>query len=463
MNVTPPPSAPVPVSSSAPAAPAPGPASPAQTASHVSSGHAMHAFARELFPICRSITGPGLRETLARIGQRVPLTVHEVPSGTPVLDWEVPMEWTIRQGWLKAPDGRVLADFSRSNLQVVNYSAPVHARMPLAELRPHLHSLPERPTWIPYRTSYYKRDWGFCLPHAVVESLGPGDYEVFIDSTLEPGSLSYGECVIPGESSDEVLVSCHACHPSLANDNLSGLVVATWLAMSVASRPHRLTYRFVFIPGTIGSITWLARNPEAVQRVRHGLLLTCCGDAGAFTYKKSRRGDAVVDRAAAHVLRGNGQQSRIIDFFPYGYDERQYCSPGYNLPLGCLMRTPHGEFPEYHTSADNLDLITPGALEESLRTAGAILEVLDANRRYRSLNPCGEPQLGRRGLYRQTGGDKHLAELQMAYLWVLNLADGEHDLLAMAERASLPFQILARAADDLLRVGLLEETKRHDA
>lgn len=458
MNLPPPPAA-APNSSDAVAQSSVAPPSSSGATPPPGAGHAMHAFARELFPICRSITGLGLRETLRRIGQRVPLTVHEVPSGTRVHDWEVPLEWTIRAGWLKAPDGRVLADFSRSNLQVVNYSAPVHAKIPLADLRPHLHSLPERPTWVPYRTSYYKRDWGFCLPHAIVATLGPGEYEAFIDSSLEPGSLSYGECVIPGESPDEVLVSCHACHPSLANDNLSGLVVATWLAMALAARPHRLTYRFVFVPGTIGSIAWLARNPETVKRIRHGLLLTCCGDPGAFTYKRSRRGDAVVDRAAAHVLRPRAPHARLIDFFPYGYDERQYCSPGYNLPVGCLMRTPHGEYPEYHTSADNLDLITPGALEESLQTALAVLAIVDGNRRLRSLNPFGEPQLGRRGLYRATGGDKAIAELQMAYLWVLNLADGEHDLLDVADRAAIAFPTIARAAEDLQRVGLVEELR----
>lgn len=418
----------------------------------------MHAFARELYPICRSITGDGVRETLASIGTRIPLTRHEVPSGTAVLDWEVPPEWSIRSGWLKGPDGRLVADFAESNLHVLNYSEPVHRRLSLEELRPHLHTSPEHPDWIPYRTSYYTRTWGFCLPHRVLESLPAGTYEACIDATLAPGSLSYAECLLPGASSDTVLVSCHTCHPSLANDNLAGIAVATWLAERLARQDRRLTYRFVFAPGTIGSLTWLARNGDTVADVRHGLLLTCCGDPGAFTWKKSRRGDTMVDRAAAHILRIQERPHRVIDFFPYGYDERQYCSPGYNLPLGCLMRTPHGEYPEYHTSADNLDLITPEALRETLEVALGIVDVLERNRVVRNLQPCGEPQLGRRGLYRTTGGDRAQAALQMAYLWVLNLADGAHDLLAIAERSGLPFPLIASATDDLQRVRLLEES-----
>lgn len=420
-------------------------------------GVAMHAFARDLFPLSRSITGDGLRQTLRMIGARIPLQTMEIPTGTRVLDWEIPAEWNLRRAWLKDPTGRIVADTQVSTLHVVNYSEPVHARLDLADLRPHLHSLPEHPDWIPYRTSYYKRTWGFCLRHRELESLGAGEYEVFIDSTLARGALSIGECVLQGSEREEVLISCHTCHPSLANDNLSGIAVATWLAAWLAGRERRLTYRFVFAPGTIGSIAWLATHPDEVRQVRHGLLLTCCGDPGAFTWKKSRRGSAVVDRAAAHVLRTLGHPHRLIDFFPYGYDERQYCSPGYNLPLGCLMRTPHGEYPEYHTSADDLGLISAPALGESLDVAAEIVRILETNRRVRSLNPLGEPQLGRRGLYRPGGGERTLADLQMAYLWVMNLADGEHDLLAMAERSQLPYRLIARAAEDLTRVQLLED------
>lgn len=417
----------------------------------------MHDFARELFPICRSITGEGVRQTLHRIATLIPLQLHEVPSGTKVFDWEVPREWNIRAAWIKAPDGRVVVDFAEHNLHVVNYSVPVRQRLSLAELRPHLFSLPEHPDWIPYRTSYYKETWGFCLADRVLQSLPAGEYEVCIDSTLAPGSLTYGECVLTGTSADEVLVTAHSCHPSLANDNLAGIAVAVWLARALGAVPHRLTYRFIFAPGTIGSLTWLARHEAVVPRIKHGLLFTCAGDRGGVTYKKSRRGNALVDRAAAHVLRTSGRAHRVIDFFPYGYDERQYCSPGFNLALGCVMRTPHGEYPEYHTSADNLDLVAPESLDDTLRVALEIIDVLENDRLVRSLNPKGEPQLGRRGLYKAIGGDRALADLQMAYLWVMNLADGEHRLLDMAERASLPFATIRQAAADLERVKLVEE------
>jgi aminopeptidase-like protein len=422
-------------------------------------GRTMHEFARALFPICRSITGDGIRHTLGEISRRIPVVLHEVPSGTRAFDWEVPREWNIRSAWIKDPAGRVIVDFAANNLHVVNYSAPVHVRMSLEELRPRLFSLPEHPDLIPYRTSYYKETWGFCLTHRLLNSLQEGQYEVFIDSTLAPGSLTYGECVLPGGSGDEVLVSAHACHPSLANDNLAGLAVATTLAAVLASTPHRLTYRFVFIPGTIGSLTWLSRNEHVVPRIKHGLLLTCAGDRGGITYKRSRRGNALVDRAAAHILRTSGRAHRVIDFFPYGYDERQYCSPGFNIPLGCLMRTPHGEYPEYHTSADNLDFIAPEAMEDTLRVALEIVDVLENDRLVRSLNPKGEPQLGKRGLYRAVGGDRAMADLQMAYLWVMNLADGEHRLFDMAERAALPFATIRQAAADLQRVGLIDEVQ----
>ncbi len=259
----------------------------------------------------------------------------------------------------RTPDGKRVVDFQQCNLHVMNYSVPVHATMPLSELKPHLFTIPEHPDWIPYRTSYYKEDWGFCLSHNQMLALEDGEYEVCIDSTLEDGHLTYGECYLAGRSSDEVLISCHACHPSLANDNLSGLTVATFLAQFLSGRDLRYSYRFLFIPGTIGAITWLARNRETAGRIRHGLVLTCIGDAGGFHYKKSRRGNAEIDRAAAHVLRHSGESAEILEFSPYGYDERQYCSPGFNLPVGCLMRSVWGSFPEYHTSADNLDFIRP--------------------------------------------------------------------------------------------------------
>ena len=416
-------------------------------------GSQLHLLAAELYPVCRSISGDGLRATLAAIQKRIPLQTVEIPTGTTVFDWIVPKEWNIRDAYIRRPGGPRLVDFQACNLHVLNYSAPVHATLPLSDLRPHLFTLPDRPDWIPYRTSYYERKWGFCLSHNQMLSLEDGDYEVCIDSSLEDGWLTYGECLLPGLSTDEILISCHVCHPSLANDNLSGLVVATFLAQALAEREHHYSYRFLFLPGTIGSITWLAHNPKAAGRIRHGLVLTCIGDAGGFHYKKSRQGNAEIDRAAAQVLRHCGEPAEILEFSPYGYDERQYCSPGFNLPVGCLMRSVWGKFPEYHTSADNLDFILPEQLARSLRVCAGILDVHENNRRYINLNPFCEPQLGRRNLYRSIGGDT--PGIEIARLWLLNFSDGEHSLLDIAERSGLPFFEIADAATQLLESGLL--------
>ncbi|HEY5892213.1 MAG TPA: DUF4910 domain-containing protein [Chthoniobacterales bacterium] len=406
-------------------------------------GREMHSFASLLYPWCRSITGDGFRDTLYAVIKRIPIELHEVPSGTQVFDWTIPDEWNIRDAFIKNDHGERVVDFRNHNLHVVNYSVPVDRRMSLAELRLHLHSIPEKPDWIPYRTTYYKKAWGFCLSHRQLTALPNGEYHVVIDSTLKPGHLTYGELFLPGQMEDEVLISVHCCHPSLANDNLSGIVVATRLAQELRRIDLRYSYRFLFVPGTIGSITWLSRNEKIATRIAHGLVLTCLGDPGGFTYKKSRRGDAEIDRAAAQVLRWSKEPHRIVDFVPYGYDERQYCSPGFNLPIGCFMRSPHGEFPEYHTSGDDLDFVQPEALGDSLVKLLQIIDVLEGNYRYVSLNPKGEPQLGRRGLYGAIG------EQVMAMLWTLNLADGSHSLLDIAERSNIPFSTLKTAASKL--------------
>ena len=419
-------------------------------------GDRLHELVAEIYPIARSLTGDGVRETLRILGERIDIDVTEVPTGTPVLDWTVPREWNIRDAYIKDPAGRRVVDFGESNLHVVGYSVPVNATLSLEELQPHLHSLPAQPELIPYRTSYYKETWGFCLAHSRREQLEEGPYEVCIDSTLADGALTYGECLVPGESDEEVLIYSHVCHPSLANDNCSSLAIATFLAQRLGSEQRRLSYRFLFAPGTIGSITWLARNPEAVARTRHGLVLACTGDAGNSTYKRSRRDSAEIDRAVLHVLSQAAGGHRSEAFSPYGYDERQFCSPGFNLPVGCLMRTPHGEFPEYHTSADDLELVRPGALADTYEKLVDICHLLDRNRVHRNLAPFGEPQLGRRGLYGTLGGGTEGRDAQMALLWVLNLSDGEHDLLAIAERAGLPFATVSAAADALLASELLD-------
>lgn len=417
----------------------------------------MHALVRRLYPICRSITGDGVRRTLEIISEYLPLKVREVPTGTRVLDWTVPKEWNIRDAYIADASGNRVVDFAASNLHVVGYSIPVSATMSLGELREHLHTLPEHPTWIPYRTSYYAPTWGFCLAQEALDALPDGDYEVCIDSTLEDGSLTYGEYVVPGETTDEVIISCHICHPSLANDNLAGIAVACWLARELAQGSPRYTYRFLFAPGTIGSITWLARNAERVERVKHGLVLACAGDRGDLTYKRSRRGDAEIDRVLEHVLAESDRTHRIVDFTPYGYDERQFCSPGFNLGVGSLTRTPYAGYPEYHTSADNPDFVSPEAMEDTLATCRAAFAVLDRNRRYVNQSPYGEPQLGRRGLYDSLGGRSDAKTAQLAMLWVLNLSDGEHSLLDIAERAGLSFDAIADAAAALCGAGLLKD------
>jgi aminopeptidase-like protein len=427
----------------------------AASADHESAGRSAYELIAELYPICRSITGNGLRRTLDIIGKRLPLERHEVPTGTPVFDWTVPREWNVSDAWVADASGRRVVDFQRSSLHVVNYSAPIRTRMSLEELRPHLHTLPEYPDWTPYRTSYYREAWGFCLAEREYRALADGEYEVCIDTSLTDGHLSYGEYVLPGRTGEEVLISCHTCHPSLANDNLSGIAVAVALAEQLQAVSRRFTYRFVFAPGTIGAITWLARNEDAVGSIRHGLVLACLGDAGGFTYKRSRRGDAEIDRAVAHVLGHTG--GRVIDFVPYGYDERQYCSPGFNLPVGSFSRTPHGEFPEYHTSADDLDFVLPSSLAGSFGRLLEVLALLEGNRRLRNTNPKCEPQLGKRGLYRLTGGHKDTRQVELAMLWVLNQSDGDHTLLDVAERSGMPFATVAAAARALEDCGLLEE------
>lgn len=408
-----------------------------------------------LYPICRSITGDGLRQSLRLLQRLVPLELNEVPTGTQVFDWTVPKEWNIRDAYLKNSAGARVVDFQRSNLHILNYSVPVRRKMSLTELKPHLFTLPENPDWIPYRTSYYRETWGFCLSHRQLEELEDQEYEVCIDATLEPGHLTYGEYRIQGATDDEVLISCHSCHPSLCNDNLSGMATAARLARFLEGVSLRYSYRFLWIPGTIGSITWLARNEPILPLIRHGLVLSCVGDSGPFTYKRSRHGNAEVDRAVEQVLRHSGHEFQVLDFTPYGYDERQYCSPGINLPVGCFMRTPNGRYPQYHTSADDLTLVTPSSLGESLLQLLRIVQILEENGRYENLKPKCEPQLGRRGLYRQTGGSKDAAVSELAMLWVLNLSDGRHDLLDIAIRSGLPFDQISQAAEALRKANLL--------
>jgi len=423
-------------------------------------GGEMHEFIAALYPICRSITGNGVRTTLEQIKRYIPLTVHEVPSGTRVFDWTVPKEWNITDAYIKNADGKKIVDFHRCNLHVVNYSVPVKKKLPLAELKSHLFTLPAHPQWVPYRTSYYSESWGFCLSHEQFLQLSDGEYEVCIDTSLEDGSLTYGEYLIRGETSDEVLISCHICHPSLCNDNLSGIAVSTMLAKMLSQGTHRYSYRFLFVPGTIGAITWLWANEPQVTAIKHGFVLAGVGDRGPLTYKRSRQGTAEIDRVFAHVLSRSENKYEIVEFSPYGYDERQFCSPGFNLPVGCVMRTPFGHYPEYHTSADNLSFIHPQALVDSLTTCLEVCSVLESNRTYVNLNPKCEPQLGKRGLYRSVGGTPPPDGVDgLVLLWVLNLSDGKHSLLDIAERAGCRFTDVNEAVKLLVKHGLLRECR----
>ena len=419
-------------------------------------GSEILALAARIFPICRSITGDGVRQTLREVAAHNDLDIHEVATGTPVLDWTIPREWNIRDAWIKNERGEKIVDFDRSNLHVMSYSVPVQRRMSLAELKQHIHTLPDQPDLIPYRTSYYVENWAFCMSHRQFEALRDETYEVSIDSSLTDGHLTYGEYLHKGETADEFLLSAHVCHPSLANDNCSGIALLTHLAKRISGLRTRYSYRFLFAPGTIGAITWLARNEDRVVRIKHGLVVSMVGDRGGPTFKKSRRGNSEIDRAMIHALNHSGLSPVIEDFYPYGYDERQYCSPGFNLPVGLFSRSKFGAIPEYHTSADNLDFIRADALGESYRLVNETIGAIEANRTYLNTSPKGEPQLGKRGLYGAIGGDKDAAAANMAMLWILNQSDGTNSLLDIAERARLPFAVIQRTAKLLADHGLLK-------
>ncbi len=416
----------------------------------------MISLIKELYPICRSITGNGVRESLRLIKRHIPLQIHEVPSGTRVLDWEIPKEWNIRDAYVMDSGGKRIIDFNESNLHVLNYSIPVNQKMNLGGLKPHLFSIPEKPAYIPYRTSYYTENWGFCLSHNQLESLTEDTYDVVIDSDLKDGHLTFGELLIKGSSKEEMLISTHICHPSLCNDNLSGMAVCTFLAKKLLNKPLHFSYRFLFIPGTIGAITWLALHEKEIHRIRYGLVISLMGLDSLFTYKRSRRQDARIDRIAEYVLSASRKDFRVIDFTPYGYDERQFCSPGFNLPVGNLSRVPFGEYPEYHTSADNLNLVSSGALETSLNMLVSIIDHVEADYKVLNLLPKGEPQLGRRGLYDSIGGRNDSKTMQLAFLWVLNYSDGDHSLTDISRLSGLELKVVVEASEILKKNHLIK-------
>lgn len=410
----------------------------------------------DLFPIMRSITGPGVRKSLEKLQAIAPLVVHEVKSGSDVLDWTVPEEWHFKRAWIEDGKGTIVLDSESSNLHVVNFSVAVDQIMSREELLPHLHSLPETPHSVPYRTTYYAEQWGFCLSHNELQQLGDGPFHVRIDAKRTPGVLNYGEICVPGESPSEILISTHICHPQLANDNLSGMVLAAALANYIGKNKPSLTWRFVFVPGTIGAISWLSQNQNTVSTIVGGLVLTGLGDSSSFNWKKTRAGNGWIDRLVQQVLeQAVPDYHATLPFSPYGYDERQYCSPGFNLPIGRLTRAVHGTFPEYHTSDDNMDFVSASKLEESLELLKGIADAIDIDMVYQNLSPYAEPQLGRRGLYSAFGANVDPGRFQMALLWMLNQSDGTHSLSDISTVSKIPILELHDAAIILVEHELL--------
>jgi aminopeptidase-like protein len=419
-------------------------------------GDELYSFIKELFPICRSITGNGVRETLKIIKNHIQIEIHEVPSGTKVFDWTIPKEWNIRDAYIKNSNGEKVVDFQKSNLHILQYSIPINKKISLDELKNHLYTIEDYPNWIPYKTSYYQENWGFCLSHNDYLKLKDDEYEIFIDSTLENGSLSYGEILLKGEQDDEILFSTYVCHPSMCNDNLTGIAILIFLAKSLKNKKLKNSYRFLFIPETIGAITWLSINENNVGKIKGGLVATCLGDLGCFTYKKSRIGNSVIDQTVQKILDDSESDYDLLDFFPTGSDERQFCSPSFNLPIGSLTRTIYGKFPEYHTSADNLQFINSKSLADSFKIYSNVIDVLENNQIYINVNPKCEPNLGKRGLYNLIGASKNSKELNEPLLWILNQSDGSNSLLDISIKSGLNFLNLVDAAKILYEHNLIK-------
>jgi len=438
-------------------------------------GTEMYDMIVKLYPICRSITGDGVRKTLDIISEQIPLEKYEITTGTEVFDWTIPKEWNIKDAYVKKSNGEKIINFQKSNLHVLNYSVPVHKTVSLSELKDHLFTLPNQPELIPYRTSYYHENWGFCIPYNQFLQLEEDEYEVIIDSTLEDGSLSYGEYFVKGESDDEVLFSCYTCHPSMCNDNLSGVVLLTFLAKHLKNLSLQYSYRFLFIPETIGAIAWLCRNEHNIKKIKHGLVATCVGDPGILSYKKSRRGNTEIDQTVIDVLKNSGDDYKIMDYEPIGSDERQFCSPGFNLPVGTLQRTSPPNFPEYHTSADNTSFVQPKYLADSFSKYFKVILKLEENfgkfysknneeelpeidskndQVFLNLSPKCEPKLDKTGLFRKIGGEKYNDALTI--LWVLNYSDGKHSLRHISLRSGIDFKQIKQTAKLLHEKKLLK-------
>ena len=413
-----------------------------------------------LWPINRSLTGNGNRETLKILSEIIDLEVKEVPSGTECFDWKVPPEWNIKEAWIKNSKGEKIVDFSKSNLHILGYSEAFQGNLSFEELKSHIYTLPDQPDLIPYLTSYYSRRWGFCISHNQFLELDKNDnYEIFIDSSLdENGSMTIGEAIIKGKSDKEIMFSTYICHPSLASNELSGPLVSAFLYKSLKEFQNlKYTYRFIFVPETIGSIYSLSVKGEHWKNhLKAGFVITCIGDNGKFTYKKSRIGNSLPDRAVETILNQTETDFNIVDFFPSGSDERQYCSPGFNLPVGSLMRTMYGKYPEYHTSADNKDYVSFEAMEKSVQKYLDVIELMEKNEKYINKMPYCEPQLGKRGLYPTLGSQKGTQDFVKAMMWILNLSDGTNDLITISEKSKISVKDLMPVVDKLIENGILE-------
>jgi len=413
-----------------------------------------------LWYITRSLTGDGNRATLKILSEIIDLQITEVPSGTKCFDWTVPPEWNIKEAWIKDSNGNKIIDFTENNLHILGYSEPYHGKLSFEELKSHLYTLPLQPELIPYLTSYYKRRWGFCLTHNQFLKIDKNEtYEVFIDSSLnESGFMTIGEAVIKGKSEKEILFSTYICHPSLANNELSGPLVSAFIYNSLKNEKNlKYTYRFLFLPETIGSIYSLSVKGEYWKKnLIAGFVITCIGDNGKFTYKRSRKGNSIADRVVETILTQTESEFQIVDFFPSGSDERQYCSPGFNLPVGSLMRTMYGKYPEYHTSADNKNFISFEAVEKSVLKYLEVIKLIEKNERYINKMPFCEPQLGKRGLFPTLGSQKETNDFVMAMMWILNLSDGENDLISISEKSKITVCELIPVVDKLIENGILE-------
>lgn len=418
-------------------------------------GFKMYKLAQKLFPICRSITGDGVRETLRIIKKEILLKIHEVPSGTKVFDWEVPKEWNIKEAWIKDLNGKKIVNFAENNLHIVGYSSPVDAKISLSKLQKHLYSLPDKPDAIPYVTSYYKETWGFCLPHSIREKLKDGIYKIHIKSTLTEGSLTYGELIIKGKSKKEIFLSTDICHPSLANNEISGPVVTTYLAKWIKSKPRKYTYRIIFIPETIGSLVYLSKNINAMKNnVFAGFNITCVGDNRVYSFLPSRNGLTVADKIALRILKRRHPDFISYTFLDRGSDERQYCAPSIDLPVVSIMRSKYREYPEYHSSLDNLTLISPAGLQGSLDVLKECVEAIEKNPRYRSVF-LGEAQLGKRNLYPSLSYIKTARSKSLLYQNILAYADGTNDIKDLEKLLKVPRSEISRALRILLNANLI--------